>query len=264
MTSALPIASTWYETEVMGQGITRIGEPHVDPWLKANIWHVAGRDRDLLVDAGMGIAPLMPVLRSLSERPILGVATHSHFDHVGALHEFSERACHPLEADILRRPTVANTLADMFVSPEGIAALPYAGYDIARYHIEPAPPTLLLAEGDTIDLGDRAFQVLHLPGHSPGSIALLECATGILIAGDVLYDGQLIDAYETSDPAVYRGSLERLREVPVSIVHAGHGLSFDRQRMIELIDTYLRQGAPPFAPLSLFLRQQSTNADRTP
>ena len=52
--------------------------------------------------------------------------------------------------------------------------LPPGGYSSEAYRVTPAPATRLLAEGDTIDLGDRHFTVLHTPGHSPGSIALWE------------------------------------------------------------------------------------------
>ena len=45
----------------------------------------------------------------------------------------------------------------------------------------------------SIDLGDRAFEVIHTPGHSPGGIALYEPKTGILLSGDIVYDGPLID-----------------------------------------------------------------------
>ena len=48
--------------------------------------------------------------------------------------------------------------------------------------------TRALDEGDVIDLGDRVFKVLHLPGHSRGSIGLLEEATGVFFSGDVIYE----------------------------------------------------------------------------
>ena len=90
-----------------------------------------------------------------------------------------------------------------------------------------------------IDLGDRAFEVLHLPGHSPGSIALWEAATGILFSGDTVYDGPLIDDFYHSDVADYVASMERLRRVPARLVHAGHFASFGRARFEALIDDYL-------------------------
>jgi glyoxylase-like metal-dependent hydrolase (beta-lactamase superfamily II) len=91
-------------------------------------------------------------------------------------------------------------------------------------------------------LGDRACNVFHLPGHSPGSIALYEKSTGTLFASDTVYDGALFDTVYHSDRAIYRESLKRLRELPVSVVYGGHNGVFGRDRMIEIIDAYLAGG----------------------
>ena len=86
-----------------------------------------------------------------------------------------------------------------------------------------------------------AFEVLHLPGHSPGSIALWEAKTGTLFSGDAIYDGPLLDQIPGSDIPAYIKTMERLRELPVEIVHAGHEPSFGRERLIELVDEYLTE-----------------------
>jgi len=86
------------------------------------------------------------------------------------------------------------------------------------------------------------FRVFHLPGHSPGSIALWEATTGILFSGDVVYDGALIDDLYHSDPEVLAESMARLKELPVRVVHGGHFASFGRERMVEIIDEYLAGG----------------------
>ena len=70
--------------------------------------------------------------------------------------------------------------------------------------------------------------MLHLPGHTPGSIALLEERTGTLYSGDIIYDGALIDDLPNSDVAAYRRSMQFLADLDVSVVHPGHGHSFDR------------------------------------
>ena len=100
-------------------------------------------------------------------------------------------------------------------------------------------PTRRLAAGDVVDLGDRAFEVLHLPGHSPGSIGLWEAASGILFSGDAVYDGPLLDQLPGSDVAAYEQTMRRLLELPVSVVHAGHDPSFGRERLSELARGYL-------------------------
>ncbi len=89
-------------------------------------------------------------------------------------------------------------------------------------------PTRIVDEGDVIDLGDRAFEVLSLPGHTPGSIGLWDEADGTLFCGDVVYaEDPLIDQAPTSDVQAYLATMRRLRDVPVRIVHAGHDRSMD-------------------------------------
>ncbi len=238
----VPVAKDWYETIPMGDGITLIRELHVGGWLRCNIWHVRGRDRDFLVDAGMGVRPLKTEVPQITERPLTAIASHCHFDHIGGSHEFECRLGHEAEAHIMANPTVANTASAGWIRAETFTAAPYAGFTFQDYEVKPAPLTGYLDEGDVIDLGDRVFQVFHLPGHSPGSIALYEKDTRILFSGDVIYDGALFDTVYHSDPEIYRQSLLRLKELPVSVVHGGHSGSFGRDHMITIIDEYLAGG----------------------
>ena len=129
----------------------------------------------------------------------------------------------------------------MVVPDQLIDALPHQGYDTEAYAIPPAPPTRIVEEGHVVDIGDRRFEVLHLPGHSPGSIGLWEAATGILFSGDALYDGAIFDELDESSIPDYIETMKRLREIPVRVVHAGHEPSFGRERLIELVDEYLKK-----------------------
>src|SRR5215813_10880508 len=104
------IADRWLETRRIDDDITLLWEPHVIPLLRCNIWHVRGRDRDLMIDTGMGIASLKQATRDLLQKPVIAVATHIHADHVGGHHEFEECLVHRLEAAALRHPTGDYTL----------------------------------------------------------------------------------------------------------------------------------------------------------
>jgi glyoxylase-like metal-dependent hydrolase (beta-lactamase superfamily II) len=237
---SLAIADRWFEWRTVGDGVVAIWEPHVRQFYRCNIWLVRGRDRDLLIDTGLGVRPLRAAIAELLERPVLALATHTHFDHIGGHHEFADRLAHAAEADIMARPTRANTLIERYVSDEMLTAVPDADYRPGTYRIAPAPATRLVAEGDRVDLGDRSFEVLHLPGHSPGSIGLWEEGTRVLFSGDAIYDGQLVDDNLDSDVAAYVRTMERLRGMPVRVVHGGHCPSFGRERLVELVDGYLR------------------------
>jgi glyoxylase-like metal-dependent hydrolase (beta-lactamase superfamily II) len=236
----LPVieAPDWYETIRMGDDITLIHEPWIKPFFRCNIWHVRGRDRDLLFDTGLGHFSLKRHVPLVSERKLTCVASHTHFDHIGCHHEFPDRCVHSAEAAILADPRNEWTVADRYANEEMFDGAP-EGWDTARYRILPAPAGRLLEHGDVVDLGDRAFEVIHTPGHSPGGIALYEKKTGILLSGDIVYDGPLIDDVYHSDVDDYVESLLSLRQLDVSVVHGGHFPSFGRVRFRQLIDEYV-------------------------
>jgi glyoxylase-like metal-dependent hydrolase (beta-lactamase superfamily II) len=237
--STLEIADNWFLVESVGDGVSLITEPEVDPFIRCNMWLVRGRDRSLLIDTGLGVRSLRAELPLLAERPVVCLATHAHFDHCGGLHEFDERLGHALEAEIYAAPSNEATVADRYIGLQSFVRLPSAGYEPLRYSITPAPLTRRVDEGDVIDLGDRALKVVHLPGHTQGHVGLWEEKTGLLFSGDALYDGLLLDHFYARAREDYVETMARLRELPVRIVHGGHCASFGRARMFELIEDYL-------------------------
>jgi glyoxylase-like metal-dependent hydrolase (beta-lactamase superfamily II) len=239
----------WFEAVPLGVGITLIHEPWVKPFFRCNMWHVRGRDADFLLDSGLGVFPLRDAIARLAERAPICVASHTHFDHIGGHHEFGCRCVHEAESDILASPRNDLTLASRYATDAMFDALP-EGWDSAAYAIKPAPATRVLANGDIIDLGDRAFEIIHTPGHSPGGIALWEKATGVLLSGDVIYDGPLITDSYHADLSDYDQSLSRLAALPVAVVHGGHFPSFGRARLHQLIDDYKAKRRLPGCHLS--------------
>ena len=231
---------SWYRVRRVGDDVTWIDEPFVKAFYRCNIWHVRGRDRDLLVDSGMGVVSLRRHVPLVTERPLVAVASHTHFDHVGGHHELAERWVHAAEAAVLAAPDRDNTLIDPWVTDDIFDRPPPEPFTAATYAVRAAPATRVLAEGDVVDLGDRAFEVLHTPGHSPGGIALFERATGLLFSGDVVYDGRLLDDLPGSDLVAYERSMRRLLELPVRTVHGGHGPSMGPERHREVIRGWLR------------------------
>jgi hydroxyacylglutathione hydrolase len=100
------------------------------------------------------------------------VSTHGHWDHIGdnaavADHTGASIAVHPLDRQRLERPTPL----------------------FAPFEIVPSVPAVELAEGGLVRFGDIRLQVLHTPGHTEGSVCLLETDGGRLFAGDTLFAG---------------------------------------------------------------------------
>lgn len=230
-------ADQWFEAIRFADYVTLIHEPWIKPYFRCNIWHVRGRDADLLFDTGLGVFPLRGMVAALAEREPICVASHTHYDHIGGHHEFACRCVHKAEAGILACPENHLTLADRYATDEMFDGFP-KGWDASTYHVRPAPPTRILEDGEVIDLGDRQFVVVHTPGHSPGGIALWEERTGILLSGDVVYDGPLITDTYHADLGDYDRSMDRLDGLPVTVVHGGHFGSFGRVRLKQLIAEY--------------------------
>ncbi len=260
---ALPVHEEWFEASEVEPGVHVITEPATHALILANAWLVRGRERDLLVDTGNGIAPLRPFVDALREdaaKPLVAVATHQHQDHAGGIWEFDERVAHALDAPEIEHPAplihghdvwpaVAEVMAQegFPVTDLLVTAAPTPDWDPDAFEPRGSTPTRLVTEGDPIDLGDRTFRVLWLPGHTAGSIGLWDEADGTFFSGDVVYaEDPLIDQAPTSDVDAYVATMRRLQDLPVRIVHAGHDRDMDRPTMLQRCAAYLevRAGRP--------------------
>jgi len=227
----------------LADDVTLVSETGVAPWLRCNIWHVRGRDRDLVIDTGMGLSPLKAEILRLSDRPLTAIITHSHFDHSAGLHEFDDRRGHPSEDALMAAGEAGSMVSSgAWTAAELVDPRVYPDFDPETYMVRAAPLTDHLDDGDVVDLGDRAFGVLHLPGHSQGSIGLYEATTGTLFSGDAIYDGPLLDNMPDSDPAVLCATHARLLALAPTVVHGGHFPSFGSKRLVELTGEYLAGG----------------------
>jgi glyoxylase-like metal-dependent hydrolase (beta-lactamase superfamily II) len=253
----LPVVSPWYGTARLDSRIWCLTEPRVHPIFSANIFLVLGAEADLVVDSGMGISPLRPVIDGLRpdpDRPLILLTTHAHVDHVGAAHEFDTRLVHPLEAGGMTDPApysldgadIPDRLRTLFLDagyaplwPLLIDAVPSPDYDPAGWRLHPAPATRMVAEGDVIDLGDWQAEVLHLPGHAPGQVGLWHAASGMLFGADAIYDGPLIHDGPGMSVGDYRRTLCRIRDLAPERVLGGHDPAFGRARCREIVDRYL-------------------------
>ena len=231
----------WFRTRELEPGVFVTLEPAVDPMFRASIVTIPGRDRDLQFDFGCGVLPLRPAL-PLSGKPVIAVASHAHVDHIGGFHEFADRLGHPSEAAGFAGEPGVETFADEFRGwPDVVSARPAPGWTIADWMLRPAPLTGQLDEGDRIDLGDRQFTVLHLPGHSPGGIGLLDEQGGLFLTGDAIYDDEILDDLPGASVPDYRHTMDRLRGIDFRLAIGGHGPEMTLARLTGIAEDYLRR-----------------------
>lgn len=199
--------------------------------LSTSLWQVAGAGithpwdgNAYLVDAGdptlldCGSAVGYPALRdalAFAGPGIHGVrrvlATHGHWDHVSAVAPLREEAevelwAHAAERDALESGDPVRTTARLL-------------------YAQPAPRLRVdeeLVDGDVLPAGAATVEVLHTPGHSPGSVSFVVCVDGyrLLVAGDTLWGG--FHPAIGSDIEEWRRSLDRLLELDLDYMTFGH------------------------------------------
>jgi glyoxylase-like metal-dependent hydrolase (beta-lactamase superfamily II) len=152
------------------------------------------------------------------------IMTHTHLDHIGCLAEIrkaiphAELWVHKSEAEPLEQGDERAVWGmDMFQS-----------MCQAQYGIKPGSFKFrvdrMLEGGETLDIGDMSWEVLHIPGHSQGSIGLYYRPEKILIPGDVVYADYAIGRFDLhgASGAQHRDSLLSLAELEVDILLPGH------------------------------------------
>lgn len=159
-----------------------------------------------LVDTGAGTSNLVDEIRKRVSRIDLIINTHAHLDHCGGNKLFKCRVlAHESDAAEMR-------------SGEFYGTCSMAGKKI------PLKVNEVLKGGDKIDLGEHIFEVVHTPGHTPGSICLYERNKKILISGDTLFsDGSFGRADLGGNFEELVSSLEMLSKLDFNILLPGHG-----------------------------------------
>jgi glyoxylase-like metal-dependent hydrolase (beta-lactamase superfamily II) len=221
-------ANGWFATRELERGVWLVAEP-----VHVNCFLVAGRERAVLIDSGLGIADIRPIVESLTDLDVMVANTHHHWDHVGGNDRFSEVAIHELGEEHLRAGDdlafaaeyVAFTreLLERFAEFKALDRLFYElladettprplpeGFDPASWRIAPCVPTRLLRDGDEIDLGGRTLRVLHTPGHTPDSVCYLDEANGLLFGGDTYNTGPIYAHMPDSELEAFASSTQRI------------------------------------------------------
>jgi glyoxylase-like metal-dependent hydrolase (beta-lactamase superfamily II) len=134
--------------------------------------------RAAVVDPGGDVDAILEALAELKVEVDTILITHGHIDHAGGAAELAEA---------LGLPVAGPHRDDQFLL-EGIAT---QGQMFGLIGARPVTPDRWLNEGDTVTVGELAFGVLHIPGHSPGSIALVDAKNRFAFVGDILFRGSI-------------------------------------------------------------------------
>lgn len=164
----------------------------------ANSYLVIGGERALLFDLAVNHPGMREYAEKLAGKPVQLVLSHGHFDHTFNLNLYDEVWMHKADESLVR---------------EGMMGMP---------PVNPCPKIHYLQEGDTIDLGGRILDVFNIPGHTPGSILLLDRQSGTMLSGDTYARRLLYGMHEFVPTDVFCGSLRHLQTQDFEVAYSAH------------------------------------------
>ncbi len=154
-----------------------------------------GEKEALMIDSGMQVNNAKELAREVTDKALRLFNTHADRDHTGSNHEFESVMMNPAEFVNYREQHPSQKMEAVF-------------------------------DGDIIDLGNRALKAIALPGHTPGSTALLDLKSGMFFSGDPIQkDGRIFMFGPMRDLSAYVLSLKRLleRNEDIKEIYPSHG-----------------------------------------
>lgn len=142
---------------------------------------LTGNEYALLIDSGMTVNNAKDLASEITDLPILHLITHADRDHLGSINKFETFYMHPAES---------------------------VNYYNDKNNTVSFTP---VEDGEIIDLGERELEVLLVPGHTTGSIALLDSKYRALFSGDTVQNGEIFMFNAFSEINAFVCSLDKLR-----------------------------------------------------
>lgn len=188
---------------------------------------IIGDEKALLIDTGYGYGDLGAFVRTLTDKPLTVVLTHGHTDHCGGNYQFP--SVHMNLADtptyLWYEATQKSMIIEKFKRDRTAAGLPPVwpeSFDEESYlkqhthHFEP------LSDGQIFDLGGRKEEIIFMPGHTVGSIVILDDQTGLLFSGDDISDSLWIFFDTSATLTQYASKLIDIAKRPINGIVPSH------------------------------------------
>ena len=178
------MGSEWFEVREIGDATWAINDRGCDV-----MYFVSGGERCLLMDTGWGVGDLPALVASLSPLPLTVVNTHGHPDHTFGNGQFARVYVHMADEAAARELPPAEMRA--WIIDNALPKPLPAGFQFDTWAVAGPGSLETIQDGRVFDLGGRALEVISVPGHTPGSICLLDRQARVLFTGDSVLSGAI-------------------------------------------------------------------------
>ena len=200
-----------YTVTELGEGIWRIGNSMVYMEL------IVGSHHALLFDTGYGFGGLKDVVRGITDKPVYVVNSHGHVDHACGNEQFGGAYIHELDVTLAQE----HNGREMRMAELETAEVPM-DFDLEAYLSLGTGVLTTVGEGHCFDLGGITLQVVHLPGHTAGSIGLWSPERKLLWVGDAINCFVWLFLPEAQGLSVYIETLHKAMELPFTHMIQSH------------------------------------------
>ncbi len=181
----------------MGVEVIKINENtwYIEENQHVRFYLLAGSKEALLIDTGMNVENVKGIVKELTDLPVKLINTHADVDHVGGNKEFDIFYMHPSEC------------SNYYKNKKGTGDF------------------IPVEDGEKMDLGDRPLEIILIPGHTPGSIAILDVNNKMLFSGDPVQDGTIYMFGIQRELHAYKKSLLKLQKLQERFenIYPAHG-----------------------------------------
>ena len=208
---------------------------------------LCGTEKAVMIDTGMGFTDLKQITDKLTSLPVAVVNTHGHLDHIARNYQYETAYLHPADEAVFLQHSAYDyryfLLKEMLAEskiPEWLLKLPLVRGKVKKFCTIPARDNRYpLSDGMRLDLGGRTLEIICTPGHTPGSVCILDIERRQLFSGDTVCDeGVLLHLDHSNSVETFKESILRLKTASDrfgSIWPAHHALPLDHSWLDEYI-----------------------------
>lgn len=187
-----------------------------------------GDNKAVLIDSGANCPDAADIAKTITDKPIILLNTHGDGDHTSGTGGFSEIYMHPLD---------------------------YIHCEVNKRY--PDTSVVEIKDGDVIDLGGRPLRIIHIPGHTKGSVAVLDTRERVLYAGDSVQKGHIYMFGEKREPGQYEHSLDKLTALKdeYDYIYASHDeflVPNDYAEKVKTVWKQVQSGELTYSTIELF------------